>query len=202
MIIPRVKKAAIAAAVLLLITLLVNTAFGKGEDLFNSRAAHTSNIDVKIMERTKSCSCCAKHTSQIIDAAESVQENLDDIAPGDTVVLSYKIINSGCIDVLMDGVFITVDNSELNDYINLKWTVNQYHDDKPINTISSTTAGQSLSNISLSNSTSHNNIILEHDSSVGDYCLLELEINYNVNSPQLNEVSATAFTITPSFIQN
>jgi len=203
MIIRGIKRIAIATTVLILATMLANTAFGKYLDSSsNTRAAITNSIDVQIVERTKSCNCSTKCTSEIIAAISTIEETLSDLAPGDTVVLGYKIINMGSIDVLLDGVNISVDNQQLKDYIDLKWSITQYKDNIQVNKISSCTNELSLSCASASTDVSLSEIILECDSPKNNYCLLELIITYDENSPQLNEVLGTVFTISPSFIQN
>lgn len=197
----RIKKAVIAVIVLILITLLANTAFGKEDSLSQNYTANTNLIDVKIVEKSKDCKC-ANQTSRITDAVSSIEENLCDLTPGSTTVLSYKIVNQGCIDVLLDGVYIAVDTNQLNDYINFKWTVTQYEDDKPVNTIVSDSTGKCLSKISSSGNLSSNNIVLRQSGAKGNYCMLELEITYSEDSPEQSQALEAVFTITPSFIQN
>lgn len=195
----RITAISIAALMLVLITMLVNTAFGKS----NASALYVSsvdNIDIRIMESTYNCS--TKHTKNTENAVSSINETISNITPGDKIALSYKIVNLGCIDVLLDGVDISIDNQNLDDYLTLKWTITHYKDSKPVNTISNCTNGQTLSDISSYMDVSQKNIIMKCDRADEDFCLLELYITFDENAALFQEVQQTVFTITPSFIQN
>jgi len=198
------KKVVIVAVAIILAVMLMNTALGKYvNSSSNTVTAGSSSIDVKIVERTHDCNYYShEHTNEIVDAVSSIEETLNNLAPGDKIVSEYKIINIGCVDVLLDGVNVSVDNQSLKNYLTLKWNITQYKDNQPVKTVTNCANGQSLSKASAVVDVSSEQITLGCDDTDKDYCVLELEIVFDENSPLFDESLETVFTITPSFIQN
>ena len=195
------KKIAIIVAVLIIAVFFANTAFAKFVDSSdNQGTAKSGSIDVKIVERSKDCGCTQESSSEVIDAVSSIKETLDKLKPGDKVVLSYKIVNNGCIDVLLEGINVTVDNSELISYLNLKWTLTQYTDGQMIKSTSNSSSGQSLQSAAGRSNVSFEDIVI-NSGSTKNYCIMELEITFDDIDHALSDTQ-TVFTITPSFIQN
>ncbi|MEX1376315.1 MAG: hypothetical protein AB1Z23_02465 [Eubacteriales bacterium] len=196
------KKVAVVLIVVLSLLFLANTALAKYVDE-SDIVAKSGFIDVKIVERTKDAGDGMEYSSQEIDAVSSIKETLSNMAPGDSALLSYKIVNDGSIDVLLEGVNVATDNTELGQHLVLKWTLTQYVDSVPVNTVSNKGTGQMLNSASGNTDVSFGGIVLDSDNKTDDYCLLELEISFEDDINALNsQVQETVFTITPWFTQN
>ena len=143
-----------------------------------------------------------EHTCEIIDAVSSIDETLNNLAPGDDIALSYKIINNGSVDVLLEGIQISVDNQELSNCIVLNWTITQYKDSQQGNSTSNIVKNKSLIDSSGSSDVSFAQIVLDNNNKTNDYCLLEMQISFQDNGLTSTSISnQTVFTITPLFIQ-
>jgi|GEM_PF-2583084 len=196
------KKVAVIVIGLLIALFLANTALAQYVDTSsNIVTAKSSSIDVKIVERTKDSGKEKEYSSDVIDAVSSINETLSNLAPGDEIVLSYKIVNNGSIDVLLDGVNVSVENQDLGEHLFLKWTITQYKDSQPVNSTSNSTNGEDLLSTSKTTDVSFVNIVLDSDNKTDDFCVLELNIGVSDNMGVSNAAKETVFTVTPLFRQ-
>ena len=191
------KKIAVLVIALVLALLTANTALAKFVDASdNSVTSGTSLVDVKIVERTK-----GSDENEVLDGVSQVDETLKNLAPGDTIVLSYKIINDGTSDVLLDGINITTDNQDFMKQLSLKWTLTKYEGSQAVSSVSNSINGVSLLQANGLTNVSYADIVLNNNSK-DNYCLLELKITFDDEASLSKEVQETVFTVTPSFRQN
>ena len=192
------KKVAVILIVIVALMFLANTALAKYVDA-SDVVAQSGSMDVKIVERTNG----TQYSSQQIDAVSSVKETISNMAPGESATLSYKIVNEGSIDVLLEGVNVSTDNEELSQHLVLKWKLTQYVDGVAVSTVSNKGAGQRLNGAAGNTDVTFGAIVLDSSDKTDDYCLLELEISFADDISALDiEVQETVFTITPWFTQN
>ncbi len=198
------RKAMIIAIFILAALLLANTALGRYVSQSDDIAvAGSGAIDVKIVERSKCDGLFSEYTSEKIDAVSSVDETLRNLAPGESVTLSYKIVNNGCVDVLLNGVDICVNSNEFYDCLTLNWTITQYEDNIPVKSTSEKIRGTSLCDGHGLAEVSFAQIVLDCDCKTDDYCLLQVDISFDeTDSSHINIAHEAVFTITPLFIQN
>lgn len=197
------KKITLIVVVLIITLFFANTAFAK---LINShssaKTASVGLVDVKIVSKTSTFNSCPKKTVEFENPVSYVNEKIENIKPGDDVVLSYKIVNNGDIDVVLDGINITMHNDEFQNKLLLKWKLTQYVNSQPINSVASCSNALPLSEISTSVDTSSNDITIECSSADKDFCILCLTIFFDEKDTTTCEVpSETSFTISPSFRQ-
>lgn len=198
------RKALIITIFILAALFLANTALGKYVGRQGDVAmAGSGQINVEIVEMTNSRECENNLISNVSDATSSVNETLENLAPGDDVTLSYKIINSGGADALLNGVNISVKNNELNDCFIFNWTITQYEDNIPVKSASDKIKGTALYQGQCLADVSFAQIVLDCDSKTNDYCMLEVNISFDDDVLSHTNIShETVFTITPLFIQN
>lgn len=197
------KKIALIAAALLFVLFFTNTALAKYvRSHYNSNTPAVGVTDVKIVSKSITFNSCDKKTVEFINAVSSVQENLENIKPGDKIVISYKIVNTGDIDVILDGVNITMHRDELEDKLKITWRLVQYYDDQPVNSIKCCANAQSFADTSAFIDTSSSEVSLYKDNPDSRYCMLHIVIFFDDEDTIPCEIPAeTSFTISPSFRQ-
>lgn len=198
------KKIIIIVVALVFALFLANTALAQFVDASDvSATANSSSIDVQIVQRTQRSDIETVAYQELVDPVSMVEEMIENLAPGNEIVLSYKIVNSGAVDVVVTGVNVEIDKEELKKSIILKWTITKYVDSQAVESITNSANGETLDEISLSTYISNSNIELECNSSTDDYCTLELVIQLDDSDQILNDaVQETVFRVTPVFTQN
>ncbi len=194
------KKIIFIAIFLVSVLFTANIALAKyAEQGSNAAAAGTSMIDVAIAE-SSACSSLPKNTNELSSA---VSETLQNLSPGKREVLSYVITNQGSVDVLLEGVNIIFDDSELCSCIVIDWTVSLYEGERLAKSVSDKVYGAASYKNQCLAEVSFAQIFLDSDSSSDDYCLLEIEIYFDeTTSSPSSEIRQSTFTITPVFVQN
>lgn len=207
------KKRNIVVAVLVIALLLMGSAYALWTDSVTVQVtAQSATMDVQIVDRTENLVPPAglqivtelgTPSPATIDAAnptDSVQESITNFIPGDTVTLTYKIVNQGSIDVLLTGINIAYPGATqtLQALTYLDWTMTEYVSGVAADTIS---GSGHLGSITTSVDTSGDG--LEILAATADYCLLTLEIYIDdATGVPYSTVKETSFSVTPVFTQN
>jgi len=197
------KKVVLIAGWLILTLLFAKTALGKFTDSSDILTLSSSNdVDVRIVEKTFDYPCRGIYSHETLEEVSVINESLDNLAPGHEVFLSYKIVSGGSIDVMLEGVNITFDNSELSNFLTFDWSLTHYENDKPVNTISGSVCGSYASNESVVSSAEIPPIILRRSNSDNNYCILKITAILTDDESVLSSKSRSAvFRISPSFRQ-
>ncbi len=207
------KKRNIVVVVLVIALLLMGSAYALWTDsVVVEVTAQSATMDVQIVERTESVTTTSSYgvntalgtpspaTIDVSAPTAAVSESITNFIPGDTVTLTYKIMNTGSIDVLLTGVNISFPGTAqtLQALTQLNWTIDEYVG----TTLTDSTSGSgTLSSIATSVTTTGDGV--EILAGTSDYCLLTLEMYIDdVSGIPYSTEKETSFTITPVFTQN
>ena len=207
------KKRNIVVVVLVIALLLMGSAYALWTDsVVVEVTAQSATMDVQIVERTESVTTTSSYgvntvlgtpspaTIDVSEPTATVSESITNFIPGDTVTLTYKIVNTGSIDVLLTGVNIAFPGTaqSLQALTQLNWTIDEYVGA----TLTDSTSGSgTLSSIATSVTTTGDGV--EILAGTSDYCLLTLEMYIDdVSGIPYSTEKETSFTITPVFTQN
>jgi len=208
------KKRNVVVVVLVIALLLMGSAYALWTDSVTVNVtAQSATMDVLINYRAVSVAPTGTlpvvtdigaPIPAVIDATnttDSVEETITNFIPGDTVTLTYRIINDGSIDVLLTGFNITFDGASAQDLKNdthLTWTMTGYAGGSP----TSTATGNGQLNL-IATTVDVESSGIEILAGTADYCELTLVfyINDSTGIPY-SSVKETVFTVEPVFRQN
>ncbi|MBN2878658.1 MAG: hypothetical protein JXN65_03415 [Clostridia bacterium] len=210
------KKRNVVVVVLVIALLLMGSAYALWTDSVTVNVtAQSATMDVLINYRSVSVAPTGSlpvvtdigtPSPAVIDAAnttDAVQETITNFIPGDTVTLTYRIINDGTIDVLLTGFNISFAGTSVQDLqadTHLTWTMTGFVGGLATDT--ATGSGQ-LNAIATTVDVEASGAVIEIPAGTADYCELTLVfyINDSTGIPY-STVKETVFTVEPVFRQN
>jgi len=210
------KKRNVVVVVLVIALLLMGSAYALWTDSVTVNVtAQSATMDVLINYRSASvaptgtlpvATSIGTSNPGTIDAAnttDSVQETITNFIPGDTVTLTYRIINDGTIDVLLTGFNVSFAGTSVQDLqadTHLTWTMTGFVGGSATDT--ATGSGQ-LNAIATTVDVEASGAVIEIPAGTADYCELTLVLYINdTTGIPYSTVKETVFTVEPVFRQN